>query len=266
MTLQAINRFGIAKHVPLDKSISYKDLSVLCSVDESQLRRLVRHAMTHRIFQEPEKGQVAHTASSRLLAEDPRMDSWVYFLTDYMWPATAYSVDAIQKWPGSEDPKEVGPALWRGQETTWFGVIAAAPRGVESFRQSMEIISEGEGWEDSYLVNNYAWGDFKKGTVVDVSIASHLRAALVMCRCPHTDVEMARLAEQMGTRVLPSLTHSPISHLSCKIFIPKDPQRQSAWRDGSVSWIMTCSTNSLSKMPTSIFGVPFCTIGEIHLL
>ena len=34
----------------------------------------------------------------------------------------------------------------------------------------MEILSEGEGWEDSYLVDNYPWGEFGNGTVVDVGV------------------------------------------------------------------------------------------------
>jgi hypothetical protein len=124
--------------------------------------------MTNRIFYEPKKEQVAHTAASRLLLEDPRMDSWVFFLVEYFWPATARAVDAMQKWPGSQNPKEVGVALQKGRETTWFAEIAAADRGIESFRHAMEIVNEGEGWQDSYLVENYPWGDFKNGLIVDV--------------------------------------------------------------------------------------------------
>ncbi|CZR64036.1 related to sterigmatocystin 7-O-methyltransferase precursor [Phialocephala subalpina] len=168
VTLQAINRFKIAQHVPLEGTISYKELSALTGTNESQLRRLVRHAMTNRIFHEPEKGQVAHSVTSKLLAEDPRLDSWVFFLTDYFWPATARSVDAFQKWPGSQNPKEVGVSLQYGRETTWFGEISTADRGIQSFRDAMEIINDGEGWEDSHLVDNYPWGEIGKGTVVDI--------------------------------------------------------------------------------------------------
>lgn len=118
---------------------------------------------------------MAHTSTSRLLAEDARMDSWVYFLTNYLWPVTARTVDAMQKWPASQSPKEVGASLWSGTETTWFGEVSKADRGVESFKQSMEIISEGEGWEDNYLVENYPWADIGRGTVVDVSSSIFLR-------------------------------------------------------------------------------------------
>lgn len=170
VTLQAINRFKIAQNVPLNSSISYKDLSVLCSTNESQLRRLLRHAMTNRIFGETKKGEVIHTAASKLLAEDPRLDSWVFFTTNYFWPATTRSVDAFQKWPGSQNPQEVGVSLQKGRETSWFAEVASAERGIESFRQAMEIISDGEGWEDSYLVDGYAWGEIGNGLVVDVSL------------------------------------------------------------------------------------------------
>lgn len=170
VALQAINRFKVAQYVPLEGSISYKDLFALCAVNEYQVRRIIRHAMTNRIFHEPQKEQVAHTTPSRLLAQDVRLDSWVFFLTDCFWPATARSVDAFQKWPGSENPKEVGVPLQHDRETTWSAEIATADRGIQSFRHAMEIVNEGEGWEDSYLVDNYSWGEIGKGTVVDVSL------------------------------------------------------------------------------------------------
>jgi hypothetical protein len=96
--------------------------------------------MTNRIFYEPTKEQVAHTAASKLLVEDPRMDSWVFFLTGYFWPATARAVDALQRWPGSQNPKEVGVSLQKGRKTSWFAEIAATDRRIESFRQYIEII------------------------------------------------------------------------------------------------------------------------------
>jgi hypothetical protein len=42
---------------------------------------------------------------------------------------------------------------------TWFAEIAAVDRGIQPFRETMEIVSKGEGWEDNYLVHNYPWGE-----------------------------------------------------------------------------------------------------------
>jgi hypothetical protein len=83
VTLQTINRFQIAQHVPLDTPISYHDLSALTSVPEPSLKRLLRHAMTNRIFSEPSKDFVSHSPASKLLASDKKLDSWVSFLVEY---------------------------------------------------------------------------------------------------------------------------------------------------------------------------------------
>ena len=113
---------------------------------------------------------MAHSEASRLLAADQKLDSWVFFLVEYFWPATARAVDAMQKWPDSQNPTEVGVTLMKGEPTTWFKEIAQADRGIASFRDAMSVVSEGEGWQDSYLVENYPWGDVGKGVVVDVSL------------------------------------------------------------------------------------------------
>lgn len=180
VSLQTINRFQIAQHVPLDTPISYHDLSALTSVPEPSLKRLLRHAMTNRIFSERSKGFVSHSPASKLLASDKKLDSWVFFLVEYFWPATTRAVDAMQKWPGSENPTEVGVSLMKGEETTWFKEIAIANRGIASFRDAMSVMSEGEGWQDSYLVENYPWGDVGEGLVVDIGGANG-----------HTSIELA---------------------------------------------------------------------------
>lgn len=172
VTLQVISRCKIAQHVPLDTPISYTDLSAICSVPEHPLKRLLRHAMTNRLFCEPTKNHVAHTPASRLLAADKKLDSWVFFLVEYFWPATTRAVDAMQKWPGSSNPTEVGVSLIAGEQTTWFKEIAKADRGIASFRDSMAVVSEGEGWQDLYLVENFPWGEIGKGVVVDIGGAS----------------------------------------------------------------------------------------------
>ena len=51
------------------------------------VRRIMRHAISHRIFQEPEKGYVAHTGASKLLAESNDMRQWIGMGMEEMWPA-----------------------------------------------------------------------------------------------------------------------------------------------------------------------------------
>lgn len=70
-SLQAIHRFDIVRKVPIKGEISFKDLAEQCDLYEPDLRRIIRFAISfHRIFQEPRRGFVTHSAASRKLAED----------------------------------------------------------------------------------------------------------------------------------------------------------------------------------------------------
>jgi hypothetical protein len=62
--------------------------------------------MTKRIFHEPREGVVAHTAASRLIAEDSQISDWVGASTDELWQAAAQTVNAMVKYPGSQEPNE----------------------------------------------------------------------------------------------------------------------------------------------------------------
>lgn len=87
-SLQAINRFEIASKFAINEEISYERLAERCGIFEHDLRRILRYAMTfHRVFREPKKGFVAHTAASRLLAEDSATREGVGLRCDECWPA-----------------------------------------------------------------------------------------------------------------------------------------------------------------------------------
>jgi hypothetical protein len=64
------------------------DLAEKCELSEHDLRRIVRFAIVHyRIFNEPRKGVVAHSAASRRLAESEMMKFIVGLRVDEVWPA-----------------------------------------------------------------------------------------------------------------------------------------------------------------------------------
>lgn len=98
--------------MPRVGSISFKDLAVrvgrMAGVDvtATNLRRLLRLAIANNIFQEPEPGYVAHNRMSLLLREDEDLANWVgMFTTDFM-PSIAYTVAAMKRWPGSQEPNQ----------------------------------------------------------------------------------------------------------------------------------------------------------------
>lgn len=82
----AITTFKIASMVPRNGKISFGDIAKQTPMTEDMTTRLLRHAMTMRIFREPEPGMVAHTAASKVLV-NPGANAWLQSGTAEMWPA-----------------------------------------------------------------------------------------------------------------------------------------------------------------------------------
>ena len=80
---------------PIDETISFEALSAACGLNAIDLRRLVRHAMANHIFQE-RGGKVAHTAASRVLAENGKMVDIIGLMCEEMFPGAARVLRCFQ--------------------------------------------------------------------------------------------------------------------------------------------------------------------------
>lgn len=69
--IQAIDSFKIPEAVPLEGHVSFEDVASKCGLPVPVMSRILRYSMTNHVFCEPVPRHVAHTASSRLLREDP---------------------------------------------------------------------------------------------------------------------------------------------------------------------------------------------------
>lgn len=88
ISLQAIYRFGLATSFPVGKDeATFAEIAESSRLHESYVRRILRHAMSYRIFCEPREGIVAHTAASEMLANNHSMREWVGMVSEEMWPA-----------------------------------------------------------------------------------------------------------------------------------------------------------------------------------
>jgi len=86
VSLHSIQRYGIARHLPSDHPVSYTQLAHSTGLEPELLKRLVRHAIMHRVFREPTKGFIEHTATSRPLVGS-NVDSWMNVGCEEMWLA-----------------------------------------------------------------------------------------------------------------------------------------------------------------------------------
>ena len=72
----------------MEEEATYAELAERCHLNEPDLRHLVRHAISNRIFKEVRKGVVAHTAISKLMAEDPLLQDYIGVGSEKVWGAT----------------------------------------------------------------------------------------------------------------------------------------------------------------------------------
>lgn len=136
------------------------------------LARILRHAMTNNVFQEPSPGVIAHTATSRLLAEDENLRAWLGFHLEEIFPASAHVLEALTKHPEATSLTRTGFNFAHGtvDKEPMFVTFAKNPPRAKRMAQAMASLSNGEGYEVSHFVANYDLSDIdaKQGTLVDV--------------------------------------------------------------------------------------------------
>ncbi|KAI0394506.1 sterigmatocystin 8-O-methyltransferase [Xylariaceae sp. FL0594] len=142
--LQAITRFKIAGMVPANGQVSYASIAAKTCMSETMTRRIIQYAMMLRVFREPEPGMVAHTKASRVLANH-QMNDWLSSGAEDGWPSASRMVDALERWPKSQEPNETGFALANNTEDTIanntsdtiYEVLAKDPVRAQRFVNSM---------------------------------------------------------------------------------------------------------------------------------
>ncbi|KAF2785515.1 hypothetical protein K505DRAFT_369120 [Melanomma pulvis-pyrius CBS 109.77] len=99
--IDAVARYHIPDIIPANGQITFNEMAENTGLQKNTVRRILRHAMSMRIFKEPEPEVVAHTKISKFLTI-LYINGWVEFESRDTWPATTRIVDAIQKGPNSE--------------------------------------------------------------------------------------------------------------------------------------------------------------------
>lgn len=167
LCMQAIAEFGIADMVPPDGSVSFGDIASQTPMSEQLTARLLRHAMTMRIFHESEPGMVAHTAASRVLHKSAA-NEWLRAGTVEMWPAATKMVDAIQKWPGSQEPNETGYSLANTTSETIYEIFGKDADRAGRWAKGMAVFTQRPQFSLAYITDFFDWASLGQAQVVDV--------------------------------------------------------------------------------------------------
>ncbi|KAL9616206.1 MAG: hypothetical protein Q9160_008896 [Pyrenula sp. 1 TL-2023] len=185
-SIHVILRFGVAHAFPVGSRATFAEISQACNLDVEDVKRILRHAMTHRIFAESCPGYVVHTPASRLLVEDEHLVSWIHVVLDELLPAASRMVDAMQRWPRSQEPSQAGLNIAHNESETMFEVFERHPLRAHRLAQSMKLFTETPVFSLEHTVNNFEWGLVRKvvdigGSSGHVSIAIAKAYAYIQC-------------------------------------------------------------------------------------
>jgi hypothetical protein len=124
--------------------------------------------MTNHIFYEPTPGFVAHTSSSRLLVENAQLTAWVGFFSEDLLGPITQTVNAMDTWPGSQEPRETGFQVANNTSDNFFEYFAKNPERLKRYGTAMAANAASEGYHVKHVIENYPWEELGEATVVDL--------------------------------------------------------------------------------------------------
>ncbi|KAK0625348.1 S-adenosyl-L-methionine-dependent methyltransferase [Bombardia bombarda] len=112
------------RHDPPNGQLSFGDIGRRTKLGEQMTCRLLRHAMTMRIFREPTPGMM---------------------------------LDALQKWPLSQEPNQTGYSLSKNTSPTIYDIIGSSPSQSALFASSMVVWARQPYNAPSHPADGYDW-------------------------------------------------------------------------------------------------------------
>jgi hypothetical protein len=99
------------------------------------------------------------------------MHAWVDFWTGDLAISVANVVNAMKKWPDSEESNETSVNYAWNTDLNWYDWVQQKEGLAKRYGLAMAAHGGGEGFRVEYTVDGYPWGGLKEGaTVVDVCV------------------------------------------------------------------------------------------------
>ncbi len=124
--------------------------------------------MPIHVFTEPTPGHIAHTASSRLLATHPGIESFTAFMVEGTFLYCAGQIETFEKWGhGRPEPSRTAVSHYYGTEMSMFEYFEThAPSVRERFARLMTHMSSNPLMDNSHVARGFEWKELPKGAVV----------------------------------------------------------------------------------------------------
>ncbi|KAK4215756.1 S-adenosyl-L-methionine-dependent methyltransferase [Rhypophila decipiens] len=250
LTQLAIVRLNLANAIPLtgNSQVTFSHLaaSTSPSIPEKQIRKIIRHAVAQRVFTEPYPGVVSHSAASALLATDPDLAGWIHWLVSDCWPAAYRALDAMARWPDSEEPHHTGFALAHYHDGNFtnpdnnislFDFLPRDPARASRFAAGMRLYAKRpgvqvrysvEGWLDGWkwLLTSSSSSGKERAKVVDIGGSHGQFAQLLAQTCPNLiqqiivqDIDAATISRASSS--LPESLAKQVTYMTHDFFKPQ---------------------------------------------
>ncbi|CAG8973117.1 hypothetical protein HYALB_00007594 [Hymenoscyphus albidus] len=179
VSIGAINRYKIPDMISTGGQLSFSEISQKKGLEKGSIRRLLRHVMSMRILTEPEPQMVAHTRISKFMTV-PDIGSWVEFESRETWPATPRIVDAIQKWPNSQEASETAFIL-ANNGLSIPQILTTDPSRAQRFASGIQAINHVPGYSLIDIPTIYDWASLGDVTIIHIA-GSRGQAAIELAR------------------------------------------------------------------------------------
>lgn len=113
-------------------------------------------------------------------------------------------VDAMQKWPSSQEPNETGFNIAHHTDQPMLNLLANDPARAQRFAEAMSLFNASDGMEPEHLRDNYDWAALGEGaTLVDIG-GSHGDVAVSLARrFPNLRCVVQDLPEVVASATVP---------------------------------------------------------------
>lgn len=200
-----IFQFALPRKIPLDDDaadaddagITYAELARETGLAQSALETILRAAIAHRVFREPSRGRVAHSAASRLWATDPVLDDVLGLRILDNGLHVRLIAQALERNPKADEPADSAASVLHaalegseGQEqrqrSMWFEILEREPARSGRARTAMNMIDKRDGVSLRHLVNGYDWASLPEGSlVVDLGGGHGDAVVAIATKFPH---------------------------------------------------------------------------------